>query len=95
MKLVGGRDLELWHQVQVEVSRRCGLSVHEQTPAPDLLAERVGPDDHVLEQPRSESLALVTIIDAKAGEKGDGPGVAAGSLPGSSRRVGELDAGPL
>lgn len=82
MEIVGGRRLELWHQVDVEVLGLLGLGVEEQAPTADLLAQLEGPGDHVLQQPRAEASPLVVDVDSEACEQGDRLGVSPDPLAG-------------
>lgn len=71
VELVGRRRFELWDEVPVEVPRLGGLGVDEQGTTADLLPERVGPRDHVAEQPGSEPVTLVVGVYTEAGEQRD------------------------
>ena len=88
MELIGGRRRELGHEVQVEVPRG-GFGVHEQIPAPDLRPQRVGPGDHVLEQPGPEVSALVCNVDADSSDQRSRLGLATGALAYPCGRLGE------
>lgn len=72
--------LELGHEVPVEITRLCSLGVDQQAATADLLSERQGSGDHVLEQPGSEASTLVIDIHTETGEQRDGLRVAAGAL---------------
>ena len=79
--------------VVIKITSCLAFGMDQQPPTADFSADLGGAADDIQQQGSAQPPALMALVDAKAGEKGDGLGIAPGPFPQPQRSLFWADAG--